>query len=240
MGFLKFLKRDKKKGLDLETENLDVPPAPPDFEEKPGELPELPEIPELPELPELEPISELQKKPEGILGVPDILKEFPSTKEKPIPEFKAPKIPPARVPEPIPKEPIGPIPIETPKPLFGIREPEKQKPIIKEDIPIHAPKLDIKPEISPYEIFERAAVREEGDLLAHKEAKSPIFIRVDRFRNILTGISTIKSKLKMANESLIKLNEIDENRDKEFEKWRNVIVDLQKKLIFIDKTLFKR
>ena len=37
LGFLKFLKRDKSKELDLELEgmeDLDMPPMPPDFKEK--------------------------------------------------------------------------------------------------------------------------------------------------------------------------------------------------------------
>jgi len=39
---------------------------------------------------------------------------------------------------------------------------------------------------------------------------------------------------------LVKMEEIDTNSDKEFEKWKSTITDIQKKMIFVDKTLFKR
>ena len=67
-----------------------------------------------------------------------------------------------------------------------------------------------------------------------------MYVRVDKFREILAGTRTIKNNLKIANQSIQKLNDIDANSDRVFEKWRNSMVDLQKKLIFIDKILFKR
>ncbi len=60
------------------------------------------------------------------------------------------------------------------------------------------------------------------------------------FKNILIETCAIKNNLKIAEQSIVKLNEIDANRDKVLEKWSNVMMDLQKKLIFIDKILFKR
>ena len=64
-------------------------------------------------------------------------------------------------------------------------------------------------------------------------------MRVDKFRNVLRNISEIRGSLKVSNEVLSKLNEIDANAEKDFEKWKNVMTDLQKKLVFVDKTLFK-
>ena len=236
MGFLKFLKRDKSKEPDLgleEMEDLDMPPPPPDFEGKGLETPEkeLPELPELPEMPETEePFPEIGKK-----LVPEL--EVPT--EKPSPELKPPSMPEFPKMEEGLEEPEFPQPR---RPLFGVQKP---RPIASEQkLPVQ-PKIEVPPpkgvpEIKPYERMERAAVREERTVLRHKEAKEPIFIRVDRFRDILTGTGTIRNNLKIAEQSIVKLNDIDANRDKVLEKWSNVMIDLQKKLIFIDKILFKR
>jgi hypothetical protein len=233
VGFLKFLKRDKSKEPSLDLENLDdldMPPLPPEAGEKDfgsveKEFPELPELPEMPETEETFP--EIKEKP-----IPEL--EVPS--EKPVPELKTPSMP--EFPKPMEaRKPKFP----RPRPLFGVQKP---RPVADEQqLP---PKPEIKVpkkaalEIKPYERMERAAVREEQAVLRHKEAKKAIFIRVDRFRDILTGTYTIRNNLKTAEQSIVKLNEIDANRNKVLEKWGNVMADMQKKLIFIDKTLFKR
>lgn len=214
MGFLKFLKRDKGKEPDLELENLDMPPAPPDFEEK--GLPELPELPEV-----KEPISE---KPAQKLKIPT---------PKPSPELEIPSMP--EFPEPD----IEPEITEQHKPMFGIQELEEEP---KVEIPKPMPSVKLpkpKLEIEPYGRWERSAVREKRAIPKYKEVKGPIFIRVDRFREILTETDMIKNNLKTANQSILELDELNVIKDELFEKWCNVLMDLQKKILFIDKTFFK-
>lgn len=223
MGFLKFLKRNKSKEPDFDLENvddLDMLPPPPDFEGKDlGKVEEFPELPELPELPENKDItSEMEEKP-----FPDL---------EPLPEEPSPvKVPSVEIPTPQPVRPLFP---RKPEPLFGKEKFEEEKPSTEVEL--------TKPEskITPYERFERSAVREERDVLEHKQAEGPVYIRVDKFKNILAGIRTIRNNLKIANQSIGKLNGIDANSEKVFEKWRNAMMDLQKKLIFIDKMLFKK
>jgi len=247
LGFLKFLKRDKKKDIQLDNiDNLDMPPAPPGMDMPPPNLGEkdLEKMPELPELPEIngdETFPPIKEKP-----LPDL--ELPS--EKPLPELKIPEentvpeldLPP--LPGPKIEEDVGMqndmLKIPQPsRPLFGVPKPvfgaPEQKPSA-EMTGIPKP----KPEIRSYERLERAAIREENAVLSHEKAEGPIYVRVDRFKEILTGTQTIRNDLKTASQSIVKLNEIDINRDKVFEKWHNVMMDLQKKLIFIDKTLFKK
>jgi len=200
--------------MDLELKSLDVPPAPPDILEKPPEPPKLPQQEEAPELPPLA--------------------EFPSIESNmPAEEFNAPPIEPVEPQEPFEsKEP------EPPKPLFRQQIPE---PEAKPEIPKPTPDIDIGPIGKHYQRVEMAAVREEKDVLAHKkEVKGPIYLRADKFKKILTGISVTRNDLKMIDDSIVKLNQLDEQRDKEFEKWRNVVSDMQKKFIFIEKTIFKR
>ena len=275
LGFLKFLKRDKSKELDLELEgmeDLDMPPMPPDFKEKEfsmeKEFERLPELPELPEgeedlsgieeepLPELE----LPEEPGPELKFPEAanVQEFPEsagkqsflrylepTVPKPagkqsFPRYLEPTVPKLKegvnVPMPPPRPIFG---IGPRRPLFGWPRPEEQKHGVEATTTAtKVPKP--RPEIRPYERFERAAVEEERAILKHKEAEGSIYIRADKFGDIITGTSAIKNSLKLASQAVVKLNEIDIRRDRALEKWKNVMIDLQKKLIFMDKTLFKR
>lgn len=255
MSFLKFLKRDKVIEPDLSMENvedLDMPPPPPEAGEKDfggveEGLPELPDmdtplpqsefgelglndsindgLPELPEFPEM---------PEAEKSLPEL--NFPS--EKPNPKLKLPSMPEFPKIKGDFEEPKLRMPR---RPLFGAQMP---RPVAGEQKFPPLPEMRVPPQRVPetthYGRMERSAVREERAVLKHKDVKEPIFVRVDRFMDILTGTDNMRDNLKTADQSIVKLNEIDANRDKVLEKWRNVIIDLQKKLIFIDKTLFKR
>jgi len=243
VGFLKFLKRDKGKEPELGRDNmedLDVPPPPPDFEGKDLGIgaKELPELPELPDIDE-GPISSVEK-PLPKLELPEE-KPFPDLeipKDEPLPDLDLPPLPDLKLDEGTEPElpQAGPeFGVPKPRPIFGSQKPAEQKP--KVDVPeFPTPKSEIR----PYERLERSAVREEYAVLRHKEAKGPFFIRVERFKDILTGTRTIRNNLKIAGQSIAKMNEIDADRDKVLEKFHNVMMDLQKKLIFIDKTLFKK
>ena len=218
MGFLKFLKRDKSKDLDMDFGNFDVPPMPPEppgMEENGFES--LPELPELPDFDEPVPGMEEKKTPVSQIKIPPL--QQPAYLQEPV--FRPSK----RFKQ-----------MESMETDFEMQRPEEPMPQMKEDIP------EMEPEhrrASPYERFSGAAVREERSVLEHKDAKGPIFMRVDKFRNVLRNISEIRGSLKVSNEILSKLNEIDANAEKDFEKWKNVMTDLQKKLVFVDKTLFK-
>jgi len=208
--------------------------------EKPVSGLELPELPEMPEIGVKEPFPPMKDKPISDLDLPPEgpIPELELPKEKPVSEFELPSLPSPKIEEDVrvleeaPKiPPLG-------KPLFGMPKPMP--------FGVQKPKVDmselprLKPEIRPYERLEKAAVREERAVLRHEKAEGLIYIRVERFRYILTGTRTIKNNLKTASQSIVRLNEIDINKDKVFEKWHNVLMDLQKKLIFIDKTLFKK
>lgn len=247
LGFLKFLKRNKGKEPDLGLENmgdLDMPPEPPGvesegFPEGEGDFGELPELPELPKSEEQfseeeEPFPELDaaKKPSQEF-------KFPKLREAPMPSEKLtfPDYPRQTMP---PKLEAGAGPeISRPRLLFGAQRPPIFSGQGSYEQKIEAPKQNYG-RATPYQKFEMAAVKEEKNILKHKKAKTSMFIRVDRFREVLVGIKDIKNDLKIADESIARLNEIDTNRDKVFGRWYNVATDLQKKIIFVDNTLFKK
>ncbi len=241
LGFLKFLKRDKGKEMDFGLEDdLDIPPPPPDFAKddfgKGGkEFPEFPELPRYEEsmdtsdfsikpskyAPKEKPLPPLDFPDEEFLGE-DFAEEM---QEKPFPKLKLPRE------EEFPKVDM-PKPGFQPRPLFPSRQP--LQPIEKPESP---PIARIR---SPYQGIEKQASREEVGLLRNKKSKGPIYVRIERFRNILANANTIRNNLRIASQSIERLNEIDENRDKVFGKWHDIMMDMQKKFIFMDKSVFKK
>ena len=247
MGFLKFLKRDKGKEMDFGLEDdLDIPPPPPDLSKedfgKAGK--EFPEFPELPEIPEAEESMSLsdefpirgpskympKEKPLPPLDFPEeefVGKGFPE--EKPFPNLKIPRE------EEFPKGYMPKPSFQAPRPLFPARERLFPRPI--ENVIVPKPQIEAP---SPYKDIEKEASKEEIDILRHKKAKGPIYVRIERFRNILANTSTIKNNLRIASQSIERLNEIDENRERVFGKWHDIMLDMQKKFIFMDKSVFKK
>ena len=69
--------------------------------------------------------------------------------------------------------------------------------------------------------------------------KRPHHIRLDKFKETLKNINKIRSDLKKSDDVLHKLVKSIGEEGSGFEKWKNTMGDIQKKLIFVDKTLFK-
>ncbi|MEK6876144.1 MAG: hypothetical protein AABX63_01940 [Nanoarchaeota archaeon] len=249
MGFLKFLKRDKSNEMDFGLEDdLDIPPPPPDLskEEFGRAGKEFPEFPELPEIPEAEESAEFpsgefpirgpskympKEKPLPPLDFPE--EEFTGkdfTEEKPFPDLKIPGEEEFPKPRPMPKPSF-----HAPRPLFPARERLFPRPMEQGIVP--------KPQIettSPYQDIEKEASKEEIGILRHKKSKGPIYVRIEKFRDILANSNTIKNNLRIASQSIERLDEIDENRERVFVKWHDTMMDMQKKFIFVDKSVFKK
>ena len=63
--------------------------------------------------------------------------------------------------------------------------------------------------------------------------------RFEKFKEIRRGINVARNDLKKAGEVLMKLMDMKDVKDKEFNKWKGTMEDIQKKMVFIDKNLFK-
>lgn len=100
-----------------------------------------------------------------------------------------------------------------------------------------------KKTISPIERFQKKAVSEERKELEEREnmvLKKPIFVDLDYFKVMLDEMGMVKKHLKEMNDGLARLDDFRSDKQKEFEKWRKSLEDVQRKLIFADKTLFSR
>ncbi len=112
--------------------------------------------------------------------------------------------------EELPEPPRMSLPNRLPNPEPVVEEPEMPKPKIE------------KP-LSP---------KKESNF-------SPIYMEVDKYRDILEEMSSIKDSIKAADNALQKLYELKDNRDKEIGRWHARMEDIQRKLNFLDKSLFE-
>ncbi len=200
-----------------EFSGMDLPPPPPPAEGMPQPAETELKFPDMPPLPEIDEslLSLVQKKEEIEKEMP----EFPELKGEDIQPIFTPIQPDAQV-----ENPFG---IEIKKPFM----PPKSMPSAK---PIEEP----KPQKAYFDIPEKEEIeiREEGKEIL----KRPLFVKSDNFRDVIDDINTIKSRIKESEYIVQSLNDIKNTRDKEFEKWRNNVEDIQRKLMGVDRMLFEK
>ena len=255
MGLLNRLK--KKEGLPSDID-LDVPPEPPKMgiggeisteepideelmipkkkltkpkplkaKEKLAELPQLPEeemFPEFPPLPEEEPSFGLKENEMGFPPPPEIKKEkkglFSFLKPKKVAEdLQFPEMPP--LPEGGNEFPGMPN-------LPNEGEKEFEMPPVPEEVPFSPqPVKPLKPIVKQPLPPIRKAVRKQK------------FITINDFQNMQDDINDIRSSLKDIDSFFAGLEENKSIRDKEYTEFHNDLQDINKKIMFVDKSLFK-
>ena len=219
MGFLKFLKREKKEELD----DLDLPPAPPPLEgfDENISLPEFPDI-------GTEKISGMEEMPK--FDISEIEQKFPGLSNKNI----MPDLPP--FPE-IEEEPLNPLTSISAHPSIPEPATSIQQQISEPEQVSHEEYKFVPSGIYP-KIEKRHSLQEKIILRERPRGKA-IYVRVDKFKATLGSINLVRSDLRKSEEALMKLENLKSAKDRSFDKVKSLLDDLQKKLIFIDKTLFK-
>lgn len=213
MSLFSFLKKKQEN-------ELDIPPPPPIEEVKSGEIGLVPKdnIP----LPPKKNISPTLFKDKNIMNEPEDQMEFPEFPEIPEPEQEI-KTPEYRF-EPIEEESevVHPIAHQMPE---RIKTPER----------INIPKTNIR---EPDRIFkqntELERVSEERHFL-----REPIFVKTDQYQNMIDSINKINNKMKECDFIAEELNEIKNKKDKEFNRWRINLEDMQRKVSLVEKSLFE-
>ncbi|MFH0875579.1 MAG: hypothetical protein V1859_06580 [archaeon] len=66
-----------------------------------------------------------------------------------------------------------------------------------------------------------------------------VFVKIDEYKDILDIIELIQEKVKEAKTILGKINDLKNQEDSELELWKNGLDDVERKLSFIDQTLFE-
>ena len=180
------------------------------------------DLPDLPELPDLEAI--------GKEDVPELeLPELPELGESEKPVHDASDLSLPELPDlPEIKQDVEKIP-EPHKIHEMPARVEHPMPKIVERKTTHAPK--------PVEEHRKLTHVESNIDEVHE---GPIYIKAYNYKNILDSIESVKNRLKKTEDILKELNKIKNAKDKEFEKYRNYLEDVQRKSLVIDKSLFKK
>lgn len=67
----------------------------------------------------------------------------------------------------------------------------------------------------------------------------PVFIKIDDYKDVIDVMELINNKIIEANGVLEKVRRLKAEEDAELEMWNTNLEDIERKIAFIDKTLFE-
>ena len=67
----------------------------------------------------------------------------------------------------------------------------------------------------------------------------PVYVKIDEYKEVLDLLKIIRARLEEAKETLSRINELKNNEDSELEGWGSDIDEVERKIDFIDRTLFE-
>lgn len=71
------------------------------------------------------------------------------------------------------------------------------------------------------------------------EKDKNVFVKIDEYNDILDIIALINEKVNQSRTILGKINDLKNQEDSELDAWKNSLDDVERKLRFIDQTLFE-
>ena len=69
-------------------------------------------------------------------------------------------------------------------------------------------------------------------------AKGPLFVEINNYKRALDSVDHIKVELSESQNYILRMEEYNDKKTNEFEKWKKCIDYIKSKLMFVDKTLF--
>lgn len=76
-------------------------------------------------------------------------------------------------------------------------------------------------------------------LRGEKMPEMPVFVKIEDYKDVLDVVNVIKNKIVDAKKTLEKINQLKNDEDAELEIWNNTLDEMDRKVDFIDKTLFE-
>jgi hypothetical protein len=71
------------------------------------------------------------------------------------------------------------------------------------------------------------------------ERQTPVFVKVEEYKDVLNILDLVKNKIRDAKATIHEINELKNQEDTEIAIWANEITDIERKVEFIDQTLFE-
>ena len=71
------------------------------------------------------------------------------------------------------------------------------------------------------------------------ERQTPVFVRIEDYKDVLDIMELIKSKITEAKQTIEQINVLKNQEDSELELWHNELTDIERKIEYMDSTLFE-
>jgi len=195
---------------------------------------ELPKL-EFPNMPEEEPRGE--RRP--IVAMPSLEEleaevpgELPQlVEEKPVAKPEVRPVVAALRPAPIvtPAKPVALLPPVAPS-YVKAAEVKPLMPVAPSAAKLAVP--SVKPALKPLEDL-------EAPIVIHHD-KGPLYINLSGYKSVILTMEDIRDCLRRANDHLDICNTIKAREDSALEAWHSSLENIQRKMIFIDRSLFER
>lgn len=70
------------------------------------------------------------------------------------------------------------------------------------------------------------------------ERKRPIFVKIDDYKDIIDIVTLLRKKIKDSRGILNSINNLKNEEDSEIEQWNSNLEEIEKKIDFINRSLF--
>jgi hypothetical protein len=231
MGFLNKL-LNKSNSEQNQSENLDIPP-PPEYnnydlpnlapEQQGSQQPPIPEVPPPPSYAVPPPVNQMPPPPSFEMPEQSLIPPIPETQDT----FQQ-QMQDGTTFEPQPMEEIIP------------KNEPVSAPIVEEKDPFDITKTKAEPASSFGESLEEET---SEDIINDKrkeliESGDPIFAKVEDYKRIIDASNHMKDSVKECESVLKRLNELKLESDREYQRWKDELLDMHKKFSYIDKVIF--
>jgi len=71
------------------------------------------------------------------------------------------------------------------------------------------------------------------------ERQTPVFVRIEDYKDVLDIMELIKAKILESKQIIEQINVLKNQEDSELELWHNELGDVERKIEYMDKTLFE-
>jgi len=72
-----------------------------------------------------------------------------------------------------------------------------------------------------------------------KNNPMPVYVKIDEYKEVIDIMNLIKNKINEAKNILNNIYEIKHQEDVEIDEWKNELEEVERKVNFIDNTLFE-
>jgi hypothetical protein len=121
---------------------------------------------------------------------------------------------------------------ELPKTVPAYQPEAKPQGVISHPQPVAAREIPINPVSAP-------PVHHAPSLPHIGGTEQPLFIKIEKYRDVVDTLGKLKSKLSEAGNILNKLNRLKDEEDRELAAWHNDLERIRGQLMEIDKRLFE-